>query len=53
MKYISQLPNEEQKAIISKVIAKLITEGYSPEEITDAVFDAMDSKLCDLEDILN
>ena len=50
--HVCQLPQIEQKAIRRKVTAQLKAEGYSGEELAGYVEDAMNSRICDLEDTL-
>ncbi|MGE7828856.1 hypothetical protein [Paenibacillus sp. NPDC093718] len=46
--YIAQLPVKDQKEIAFKLRNKLIAEGYSENEITQAVKDGMNSKVSDV-----
>jgi hypothetical protein len=46
--YVCQLPQVEQDQIAQMVRDVLTKEGYSPEAITKAVANAMDSKVSDL-----
>jgi hypothetical protein len=46
--YVSQLPEDEQRRIAERFSEGLKKEALSPEEVTQAVADAMDSKVSDL-----
>lgn len=50
--YITQLEETEQKRIKSEVIEALKDLGLDGEEFDEALENAMDSKLADLEDLI-
>lgn len=51
--YVSQLNKEEQRTIEVKVVERLMQEGLTADEISEAVENALNSKVSDLSDILN
>lgn len=46
------LPYNTQQAIMSDVQKRLMEEGYRADTIKKLIEDAMDSKVCDLEDTI-
>ena len=51
--HICRLTDKQQEIVKSKIVEFLKSEGYSESEMTDIVKNAMDGRLCDLEDNLN
>ena len=52
-KYVSQLNVYNQVLIKMDVIEELEKLGYSNEDLGEIVEDAMDSRLCDLSDLID
>ncbi|MNI25543.1 hypothetical protein D3C73_791970 [compost metagenome] len=50
--YVSQLSEEEQSQNLSKIKQRLIYEGYENEAIEEALRDALDSKIADIQHVL-
>lgn len=46
------LPYDMQQAIMSDVQKRLMEDGYRVDAIKKLIEDAMDSKVCDLEDTI-
>ena len=51
--YIAQLPDRDQKEIALKQKSKLIAEGYSENEFTQAVKDGVNSKVSDVSYLID
>lgn len=51
--YIKQLVKEKQEKVKSALINALVIEGLKGDELKEAVRLAMDSKLNDVEEIIN
>ena len=52
-KYVSQLSKYNQVVIRLDVIEKLEKLGYHKEDLNEIVENAMDSRLCDLSDLID
>jgi uncharacterized membrane-anchored protein len=50
--YVNQLPKKEQEKIILSIRQNLTKEGYSKEEIEEALSDALCSKVSDITHVL-
>ncbi|EJS16929.1 MULTISPECIES: hypothetical protein [Bacillus cereus group] len=51
--YISQLSKETQELILNDLKNELAKLGLNKEEFLEAIDNAMNSRLCDLEDTIN
>lgn len=51
--YVSQLSNQSQKAIKTDLINTFNELNFSPSELEEALENALDSKLTDLEDTID
>ena len=51
--YVCQLPQQTQDAIKNDVVTHLISEGFSGQELQDAVQNALNGRLVDLEETID
>lgn len=51
--YINQLPIQTQEEIKAELITVFTELELSQDELTEAIENAMDSRLCDLSDTIN
>lgn len=51
--FIAQLNDEKQEKIKKLIIEVLTEEGYQAEEIKEIVSNAMNDRLCNLEDFID
>lgn len=51
--YICQLPQQTQNAIRTDIETYFISEGLSGQELQDAVQDALNGRLADLEETID
>ena len=51
--YVCQLPQQTQDAIKNDIETYLISEGFSGQELKNAVQDALNGRLADLEETID
>lgn len=52
-RFICQLPQQTQDAIKKDIETYLLSEGFSGQELQDAVQNALDGRLADLEETID
>lgn len=52
-KYVSQFSQDLQEKVLIAITSALIADGLEGEELEQAIADAMDSRISDLENVID